>query len=375
MLESLPEETIQTQLTSSRHLVFVPFVVILYDYLLTLDVEVSRYWGTRVTWGSALFFANRYVALLGTVPIVVEFSLTTSDPAKRQVRLITPCFAFHIYHEFFAVFSQLLVAILLITRTYALYERNKAVLALMVLVTLGALTNGLVLLLFGSSHDTLDDRLKLLGCPGATPRDAAIRSGIAWTGMLVFDVTIFLLTVFKALRHGIRGRNLFSMLLRDGAMYFAIIIAANAWNIETYITGGPIISGAVTTLTNVMSSVIISRLMLNLRDPRILSSHHRHSRTDGTSTLDVDETAAPMTTVLTMTTLDNNDTAPEFRPGRSRRSSSGRRIASVDDENSIALQTLPRGNRKATAKRDSDEDGTARPVYLTHDHDFSRSQL
>ncbi|KAJ7051367.1 hypothetical protein C8F01DRAFT_1339892 [Mycena amicta] len=358
MLESLSEATIQNQLNISRDLVFIPFVIVVYDYLLTLDEEVSRYWGTRMTWGSALFYLNRYSTILGTLPVAVEFTLTTSDPAKHHpyplpvsvqpYQLPCRCLGFHSYHSYFALFSQMLVAILLIARTYALYERNKVVLAVMISVTVGAIIVALVVLLLGGTRDTLDPRLELLGCPGATAHDDTTRAAIAWSGMLVFDVMIFLLTVFKALEHGIRGQNLFSPL---GAVYFGIMVATNAGNIGTYTMGGPILSGVGTTLTNVMSSVVISRLMLNLRDPRILSAYHRRVRTDGTSTAGVNddsETAAPMTTVWTTTTNPGGDDRDD-RPregtffNRPRRSATMR---DIEGGTGIALETLQLGGRR-----------------------------
>jgi hypothetical protein len=59
-----------------------------YEYTLTFRLEVERYWGTRLTAGNALFFVNRYSALFGTVPILVELLSTTTDPSKAAVRTL-----------------------------------------------------------------------------------------------------------------------------------------------------------------------------------------------------------------------------------------------------------------------------------------------
>lgn len=58
----------------------------MYDYTLTFPEEVERYWGTRLTWGTTLFYLNRYSALFGTVPILAELLMTTNDPRKTGVR-------------------------------------------------------------------------------------------------------------------------------------------------------------------------------------------------------------------------------------------------------------------------------------------------
>nr|GAT48528.1 predicted protein [Mycena chlorophos] len=309
MLDSLPEATIRYQIAVSRYLVFSPFVVLIYDHLLTLDDEVARYWprrrrdgsgeqDNRLTFGSVLFFLNRYTALLGTIPVLAEFLLSTDDPAKHSV-----CAAFTTYHGAFALFSQIPVALILITRTYALYEQNKAVLAAMTFVCVGSIINALAFILTGQPRDTLSAPLAALGCPGATPNDFAKRGAIAWSGLLVFDLMIFVLTVSKTLKPGLsgsrRGESLFLVLLRDGGRTVlrvdyllplqvhtnssknSVLSLLNAVNIYSYASGGPIMSGAGTTFTNVFSSVGASRLMLNLRSPRLLNAVRRSGTRTG----------------------------------------------------------------------------------------------
>ncbi|KAJ7135774.1 hypothetical protein C8R44DRAFT_768986 [Mycena epipterygia] len=264
MIEDLGDAEIEMQLYLSRYLIFIPFTILLYDYVLTFEREVARYWGTPLVWGTVLFYINRYSALIGTIPVVVEYLLTTTDPSKVKV-----CDGLQSYHKYFALLSQILVSIMLITRTYALYERNKIVLACMISVTLGAIAFALWILLSGNDSDTLSPHLQAFGCPSPSSHASNLRAAAAWGGMLVFDVMIFALTLHKALRYGTRGGNLFSLLIRDGALYFGIMITSNACNIGTYTMGGPLISGSATTVTNALSSVMISRLMLNLRDPAI----------------------------------------------------------------------------------------------------------
>ncbi|KAJ7460025.1 hypothetical protein B0H11DRAFT_2058550 [Mycena galericulata] len=228
----LSDAQIFNQLFISRSLVFIPFTILLYDYALTIGQEVERYWGNSLTWGGGLYYLNRYSTIIGTIPVFVEYLLTTDDPGKDSFNL--------------------LLAAILITRTYALYERNKIVLGVMALITLGGAGFALV----------------------STPADDVdLRTAGAWSSMLLFDVMIFALTVFKARRY---------------------IRRSNAFNIGTYVKGGvganlfrlpPFLSGALSTVTNVLSSVLVSRLMLNLRDPTIrLPQRTRSVRVTATTT-------------------------------------------------------------------------------------------
>ncbi|KAJ7866656.1 hypothetical protein B0H13DRAFT_2670683, partial [Mycena leptocephala] len=289
MTESLSEVEIHQQLEISRYLVLIPFSILVFDYALTFEEEVTRYWATGLTWGTALFYINRYSALIGTIPILVELQLTTIDPNKMVVQ------GFSTLPALFVLLSQILVAAMLIMRTYALYGRSKIILAFMLSVTFAAIGFAVYILLAGNNQDSLDPHLKAIGCPTPSPHDSDIRTAAAWSGMLIFDVMIFLLTAYKALKYATRSRSLFSVLVRDGSLYFIIMIAANAANIGTYTMGGPIISGSATTVVNALSSVMITRLMLNLRDPHILRLSQR-TRTIAATTRW--ESQAPMTTLM-----------------------------------------------------------------------------
>jgi Family of unknown function (DUF6533) len=61
-------------------------VILFYDYLLTLPAEVDRFWHPRShTWASTVFLANRYLALLGHIPLFIR---VFEDPCKTEVSLI-----------------------------------------------------------------------------------------------------------------------------------------------------------------------------------------------------------------------------------------------------------------------------------------------
>ncbi|KAF7375318.1 hypothetical protein MSAN_00418700 [Mycena sanguinolenta] len=229
--------------------------------------------------GLLFFYMNRYSPLLGNLPILVQYYSTTTDPDKLPV-----CRALRAYHQYYALLSQVLVAVMLIMRTFALYERNKKILAITILVTLGVFVFAVWILFTGNDLDTLSPQIDVFGCPIGTSHSKSLRLGAAWSGMLVFDVTIFGLTLFKALKLNARRGGLLTVLLRDGSVYFALIIAANASNIGTYTMGNAFTRGSATTITNVVSSVMISRLHFNIFDPKVRTpraSNHTRSTTEG----------------------------------------------------------------------------------------------
>ncbi|KAJ7617119.1 hypothetical protein FB45DRAFT_222645 [Roridomyces roridus] len=255
---------ILTDIQISRVLILVPFTIICYDYILTFDHEVSRFWRRPLTWGSFFFHINRYSSLLGTIPLVFQYTMTTRDPGKYSV-----CNALRLYHQYFALISQILVGIILLIRTYALYERSKRILAFMILVVCGVIVSSLISFT-KTDRKALPPLAASFACPFGQLNAQRIHLAESWTGLLVFDVMIFSLTLYKILvvHHDARAQpgSLLRTLLRDGTMYFGVMVLCTSVLIGTYTMGGPFLSGAPTTLTNVLSSVMISRLMFNLHD-------------------------------------------------------------------------------------------------------------
>ncbi|KAJ7429740.1 hypothetical protein B0H11DRAFT_1024992 [Mycena galericulata] len=276
---------IQSQLNSSYYFDLISLTLLFYDYFLTLGWEVSRYWGSSFTWPTILFFANRYGTLLGNLPVVVQYFWSkNSTPQKAltcgQIPLVngplilitftSRCQHLGSYHQYFIIATQIMVGAMLILRTYALYERNKRVLALMLTVTIGAVIVGLWSVITGKSRDTQDDLRLYLGCNLAISEAQGVSLASAWAGVAAFDCMIFLLTLFKVFsQRRTRGVDLLTVLLRDGSMYFGVMFMSNLSNILTLVLGSPYTRGIATTFTNIISSVMITRLMLNLRDPSL----------------------------------------------------------------------------------------------------------
>ncbi|KAJ7121495.1 hypothetical protein C8R44DRAFT_981612 [Mycena epipterygia] len=266
---------IQTQLNSNYYFNLVSFTLLFYDYFLTFEWEVSRYWGSAFTWPNILFFANRYGTLLGNIPVVihenrdVRLDALTKPPALT-LSLWARCRHLESYHQYFIIATQVMVGAMLILRTYALYERSKRVLTFMLSVTVGGVIVGLWSVVTGKAGDNSANLRLYFGCNYAISHSQGISLAAAWAGVAVFDCMIFLLTLYKVFtRRRPNGADLLTVLLRDGSVYFGVMVMSNLSNILTFVLGSPYTRGIATTFTNIISSIMISRLMFNLRDPAL----------------------------------------------------------------------------------------------------------
>jgi len=292
------------------------FTLLVYDYCLTFALEVERFWQSRrLNWASGFFYFNRYVSLLGHAPVMMEFFWSTSNPAK-----ITICHSLQSYHQYLAIVIQLVVACMMIMRIYALYECSLKILAFQIGIAVLAVAIGCWAVL-GAKKEKYPDVLIPVGCASALTHYQAIRLGAAWGGMLAFDTLVFGMTLYKALSiPRTKEITLLTVLLRDGAIYFCVLVASNLGNMLSFMFGTPYTSGVATTFTNVISSVMISRLMLNLRHPSLVS--HGTSRSMATT----DDSTYTNMTFLEPTGYSEFDDAgtvvsqsePPPRPGRAR---------------------------------------------------------
>jgi hypothetical protein len=62
--------------------------ILLCEYCLTFVAEVERCWGRRLNWALGFFYLNRYLALFGHIPIMLEYFLSTSNPNKAEVSIL-----------------------------------------------------------------------------------------------------------------------------------------------------------------------------------------------------------------------------------------------------------------------------------------------
>ncbi|KAJ7050357.1 hypothetical protein C8F01DRAFT_1377773 [Mycena amicta] len=284
--EVLDPVTIQKQLNSNYYFQLVSFSLLFYDYFLTLDWEVARYWGAaQWTWPNIFYFANRYGTLVGNIPVVMQYFWSTPPTARK----LMVCKHLESYHQYFIIATQLLVGAMLILRTYALYERNKRVLILMLGFTAGAVAFALWSVITGKSTKGNTNLELYFGCNYPIARGTGLNLVVPWAAVATFDTMIFLLTLGRVLYRRGRPRNgntmdLLSILLRDGAIYFGVMVMSNLGNILTFALGTPYTRGIATTFTNILSSIMISRLMLNLRDPALAHMSGRGRRRITTST-------------------------------------------------------------------------------------------
>ncbi|KAI0831460.1 hypothetical protein BC628DRAFT_768095 [Trametes gibbosa] len=264
----------------NNYMAAASIAILYFDYFLTVIPEIDRFWGkARLSAASFLFVLNRYVGLLGIIPVMMEYFGHFPPHRCRQLQT---------YHQYYSIAMQVIVASILLLRTLALYDRSKRILWVLVVVCFSA---GMLTVLVISKVINFTATIEAVAqtprgdymgyCDLSLTVNQGYRSVVGWIAMLCVETTIFSLTLFKAihmrtsLRHGTIG-----VLFRDGALYYGVLVLAGVANISTFLAPGINDNdrGIATTLANVLSTTLTSRMFLNLRDPSLYRSRLRVGR-------------------------------------------------------------------------------------------------
>ncbi|KAJ3866765.1 hypothetical protein EV359DRAFT_79237 [Lentinula novae-zelandiae] len=232
MSEPLTTAEIQIQVNWNHYLELAEFVILAYDYLLTFDLEIERFWKRDTKRLAAiLFFVNRYLTLLGNVPFVLLFFrpgliLRYGDDWTSCSRSPIGVSASGYYSEFFR---------------YTVSVSG-----------VGAMATSIE-----SDWTGIDV-------------EDFVHLAYLWIGIFVFDLCVFSLTLWKTYciyKDGYMiSRGIGTVVMRDGLMYFGIITLATLANILAFAFGTEFTKGLLPIFSNIISSVMMSRLMLNLRE-------------------------------------------------------------------------------------------------------------
>ncbi|KAI0370894.1 hypothetical protein BV20DRAFT_943339 [Pilatotrama ljubarskyi] len=180
--------------------------ILYYDYVLTLRDEVQRFWASRVSTVSVLFFFNRYLAVFAHIPVMVEFYGRQSETTTLTITLIAlRCLRLQMYHQLLSGITQVIIGILQLARTYALYSQSRRVMYGLA----GLCGTGCVIAAWALIKTWQGSRLRCLTDLAAV-----------WACVLVFDAAVFVLTLVRVLYIGKTCRgSLFTVMLQDGECY------------------------------------------------------------------------------------------------------------------------------------------------------------
>ncbi|KAI0794461.1 hypothetical protein C8Q74DRAFT_1445830 [Fomes fomentarius] len=263
---------------SSEDIDFAASAFLIYDIIVTLDSEVNNFWAGRLTGAKALFFANRYIALLSIVAMIATNGLLSDKGCTSLERMVTVTQSLMFVP--WAAFSA--------ARAYVL-GNNKPLsifLFLCFLMPLGVNLAPLVLGITGEADPIFGCTLKL-----NITTDLSVKFVLmARLPLILADAILVFITwwsphtrdVRRSLRHS-DSWSFSTILLQNGTIYFIVMFILNVahlvFSMEAIFGSGN--ESFITTFTSPLTSVLVSRFLLQLqqahkRTVRVPSDHALH---------------------------------------------------------------------------------------------------
>ncbi|KAL5639292.1 hypothetical protein ACGC1H_006711 [Rhizoctonia solani] len=246
------------------------YVLLLYDHLLTLQDEIRLIWPGPWSLVKTLFLINRY-----SVPIFLtinswEMSGFTGPDSTTVCRRWVPI-------EGYAEVTSLGISnLLLLLRVHALYGRSRRVLVflaiLYILTYISIITTATMALLHMIPQLTYSP---LAGICSVPEKPVALQA--VWAAPLGFEILIFAMTLYKCLEHAKTQQlqvPLLRTLYRDGFLYFLVGRFMRILNLALWIVAPVSLIYLGLYFIWALITLLISRLLLNLRD---VSTHTQWS--------------------------------------------------------------------------------------------------
>lgn len=233
-------------------------ITLFYDIAITIGDEVEHIWlKPKYTRMTILWALNRYITPLGFIVIMVSFH----EPWSKSV-----CDRYVLFPEALKLVNSFGVGLVFIIRLFAIYNQSRAMLLFGSFLLAAELGTKIWAFTDGTRLDLPDG---FVGCilVGRT----SSRFVFSWIAELFFDSAMFILTLWRtiaynnALNNG-STKSLMRLIQRDGIAYYATISIINLVTVVIFLFASANLKSISAGFSVSIMSIMVSRLILNLRN-------------------------------------------------------------------------------------------------------------
>lgn len=279
-MDSSAEQALVSEFSEDQaqvYATYAAFALLLYDYVLTMPLEISEIWNGRFTLAKFFYILNRYGIIAYFCIICVVDNIQTQSTLTCKV----------IYCAQYIVgeIADIGVIGIFCLRTFAIYNNNWIVLSALTTLGIARITLALTASFYEATYQILPSPISKFGSCGISYPDVVpyLRSYTAeFILVLAFDTIVVILTIAKTWRLYRQWKavssdwqtSLTAVLLHDGIMYYCcvevLIIVSVCLNLIPNISF--ILVGVVSIFQNAF--ILTSRLVLNLK--QVGKSNEQH---------------------------------------------------------------------------------------------------
>ncbi|PAV21464.1 hypothetical protein PNOK_0409100 [Pyrrhoderma noxium] len=264
-----------THLRAAKSYALAAFTMMVYDITITFSQEVEKVWKRRFSGLTILWFLNRWIFFLATIPTLFSFHDPRWTDKPIQLTNLPPfvgdsrCEAYFRYPGIVAAFQRLFIGSVFMLRTYAIYGRSLVAAGIIALFLIAEFVTKLVInFKFGSAVQLPKG---MVGCILAV--DDAHSKDFSWfyTTELMTDFVVLVLTVTRSYKEFRRVRRvgeparLWRVILKDGIIYFLLIFSANVMTLVFFLAMPSDLKAINASFIVMFNSLLTARLILNLK--------------------------------------------------------------------------------------------------------------
>ncbi|KAJ8093112.1 hypothetical protein PM082_020597 [Marasmius tenuissimus] len=245
----------------------------IYDFLLTLDLEVWYIWQARWTFVKVLYIVQRYLPFLDSVGLVLYYSFGANLSPRS-------CGVLYSLAGWTFAMGILMSEALLAIRLWAVW--GKTMLS-GVFIGLFSISCWVPAIAFGGvflqslQFSEFPELTVMVEAAENTPmiyRGCLLTGGkrfvhLVWSMMMAFNAGALIMISIPGLKAwkfgGLRGSELGRAVFRNGIVFYAAIVAVSVINVVASVSLAPDMSHLLTSLTRTLHSLFASRVILRIR--------------------------------------------------------------------------------------------------------------
>ncbi|KAJ7147503.1 hypothetical protein C8R43DRAFT_1011073 [Mycena crocata] len=235
--------------------------ILVYDLICTLDQEIQYVWPQPWSMSTALFLLNRYLPFVDTfLSLSAKFTRISPDQCLRRNKAVA----------WLTVLGIMLSEVILMLRTYAIWERKRGVLIFLCSLALSVLIP-LVIFVQLEMQTLQYIATNGLGCLLSHAGSILI---FAYLMIMISETAIAVMTAVKAYRDLRRSRVPWILkLYKDGMLFYVYLLITSVANVMVPIMAPPMFANWLASPQRVLHSVLCTRvLLLILRRRRLARS-------------------------------------------------------------------------------------------------------
>lgn len=232
--------------------------VVIYDYLLTLHLEIKYIWSSRWSYTKVLFLLNRYVAFVSTS--VILYDQVFLDVSAEVCKTTWPL------SVWLMVFRTVVATTILCVRTWAIWGKDRRVGIGLVAIMLAyvALQCVVVTRFLRSFQFSPPPYWGFRGCLFISASRQVWAQYASIFGVDALVLTLMIISAFRFYREGSKTELSF-IIHRDGIQFYVYLLCLSGANSIMALAAPITLIALLVPLENAMHSVFTARIILNIR--------------------------------------------------------------------------------------------------------------